>query len=263
MSETVFWSTINTLWPVALAVIAGGLLERLRPWRRWNIDRLRWLHAAILFLSGTIISYIVVPLGHAGAALLATERGWGILNHPQVPDWAAIPIGVLVLDLTQWVCHWAMHRSPLLWRIHRLHHSDEVIDVSTAFRFHPAETLGRFLVQFGVILVLGVPVTAVAVAAVLVLAFDVWEHTNMETPSGLRRLSRIVITPDLHRIHHSSDLRHNNGNLGTIFIIWDRLFRTYVPDRELDDSVTFGLGPANRLSFRTLADLVFDPVRKD
>lgn len=263
MSESVLWSTIEALWPIGLVVLIAALLERFRPWRYWTIDRLRWLHASILFIFGTVLTHIVLPVGHAGIAFLAYDKGWGLLNLVPVPAWLAVAIGVLVLDLTQWICHWSMHRLPFLWRIHRLHHSDEVVDFSTGFRFHPAETVGRFLLQACVIATLGVPVAAIAITAILIIVFDVFGHANIRFPGALRRITGIVITPDLHRIHHSSDLRQQNSNFGVIFSIWDRMFGTFVSDRELTDAVEFGLGPQNRLGFGRLADLLTDPFRRD
>lgn len=252
-----------TLWPVVLAAILGALLEWLRPWKHWHVDRLRWLHAAILYVAGVALVSIVIPMGHIGVAVVAHDKSWGALNVvDSVPDWAAVTLGVMLLDFTQWVCHWAFHHSPFLWRIHRLHHSDEVVDVSTAFRFHPLETLFRFLVQVAVIVVFGVPAMAVVISVILVIAFDVWEHTNATTPRLLQRLSHVIITPDVHRIHHSSDTRQQNGNLGTIFTLWDQIFGSYIPDRELYEVSHFGLGPRNRLSYSTLADLLFDPIRR-
>ena len=262
MPDDLLRSMILALWPVGLAVTIGALLEWLRPWRRQNVDRLRWLHAAILFILAIVITNFILPLGHAGVALVAEGNGWGLLNASPMPAWVAIVVGVLVLDLVRWACHWLMHHSPILWRMHRLHHSDEVIDTSTAFRFHPAEVVFVFLVQIVVILACGVPVAAITVSAVLVLVFDVWEHANAKTPKVLQCLSAAVITPDLHRLHHSSDRHRQNGNLGTIFSVWDRVFGTYISGREVDDQMTFGLGSGGSLDFSALYDLLIDPLRK-
>ena len=257
-----FRSLLFTLWPTGLAVIIAALLEWQLPWRREVIDRLRWLHAGMLYIMSIVLTYLVLPIGSAGIALIAENGAWGLMNVVKPPTWLSFVIGIAILDLTQWVCHWTMHHWPILWRLHRLHHSDEVLDTSTAFRFHPAEALYRSLVQAVVILAFGIPVTAVAVSAVIILVFDVWEHTNTKFAKNFNMLSPIVITPDLHRIHHSSEVRHQNGNLGTIFSFWDRMFGTYLSASELSDNLAFGLGPQNQLSFKTLASLIIDPMRK-
>ena len=260
MSKTAACGLFSALWPVALVTI-GALAERHWPWRRQLRDWLRWLHASILFVVGALISNLALPIGHAGVALLAAERHWGLLNYISVPAWAALIASIVFIDFIQWACHWTMHRSQFVWRMHRVHHSDEVIDTSTAFRFHPAETLYRFLAQALAILVMGIPTVAVVVSGALFLAVNVWEHANVGTPQVLRRLSGIIMTPDFHRIHHSSEARYQGNNLGTLLTIWDRVFGTYVPALQLDEKTTFGLGPS-RLSFSTLIDFLIDPWRK-
>jgi sterol desaturase/sphingolipid hydroxylase (fatty acid hydroxylase superfamily) len=258
MSKTA--ALFSALWPVALVII-GALAERHWPWRKQLRDWLRWLHASILFVVGALISNLALPIGHAGVALLAAERHWGLLNCISVPAWAALIASIVFIDFIQWACHWTMHRSQFVWRMHRVHHSDDVIDTSTAFRFHPAETLYRFLAQALAILVMGIPTVAVVVSGALFLAVNVWEHANVGTPHVLRRLSGIIVTPDFHRFHHSSEARHQGNNLGTLLTIWDRVFGTYVPALQLDEETTFGLGPS-RLSFSTLTDFLIDPWRK-
>ena len=261
MSKTAVFGLLSALWPVALAITMAALAERYWPWRKQLRDWLRWLHASILFVVGTLISNLALPIGHTGVALLAAERHWGLLNYISVPTWTALLVSIVFIDFIQWACHWTMHRSQFVWRIHRLHHSDEVIDTSTALRFHPAETLYRFLAEALAILVMGIPPVAVVVSAALFLAFNVWEHANVGTPAFFRRLSPIFVTPDFHRIHHSSEARHHGNNLGTLLTIWDRVFGTYVPPQQLDEKTTFGLGPS-RLSFSTLTDFLIDPWRK-
>lgn len=261
MSKAAIFGLLVALWPVALAGTIGALAERHWPWRKQLTDWLRWLHASILFVVGMLISNLALPIGHTGAALLAAERHWGLLNYISAPSWIALIVSIVIIDFIQWACHWTMHHSQLVWRIHRVHHSDEVIDTSTAFRFHPAETLYRFLAQAIAILVVGIPAIAVVVSAALFIAFNVWEHANVETPRVLRRLSGIFVTPDFHRIHHSSEARHQGSNLGTLLTIWDRLFGSYVTATQLDEKTTFGLG-ASRLSFSTLTDFLIDPWRK-
>jgi sterol desaturase/sphingolipid hydroxylase (fatty acid hydroxylase superfamily) len=170
MSKTAVFDVLVALWPVILVAAIGALAERYWPWRKQLTDWLRWLHASILFVVGVLISNLALPIGHTGVALLAAERHWGFLNYISVPSWIGLIVGIVVIDFIQWVCHWTMHNSQLVWRIHRVHHSDEVIDTSTAFRFHPAETLYRFFAEAIAILIFGLSPTAVVVSASLFLA---------------------------------------------------------------------------------------------
>jgi sterol desaturase/sphingolipid hydroxylase (fatty acid hydroxylase superfamily) len=261
MSKAAIFGLLVALWPVALAVTIGAVAERCWPWRKQLTDWLRWLHASVLFALGALISELAVPIGHAGVALLAAERHWGLLNYLAAPTWIAFIVGIVVIDFTQWACHWTMHHSQWVWRIHRVHHSDEVLDTSTAFRFHPAETLYKFLVEAIAILVIGIPASAVIGFATLILVVNVWEHANVKTPQALQPLSVLIVTPDFHRIHHSSETRHQSSNLGALLTIWDRLFGSFVALAELDENTTFGL-EASRLSFSTLTDFLIDPWRK-
>jgi sterol desaturase/sphingolipid hydroxylase (fatty acid hydroxylase superfamily) len=248
------------LWPIAFAAVVAALIERYWPWRRQVTDWLRWIHASVLFALGGLISELAVPIGLTGVALLAADRHWGLLNYVSAPSWISLSLGVVAIDFSQWACHWSMHRSRWMWRIHRVHHSDEMLDTSTAFRFHPAETLYKFLVQALVILFFGIPASAVVVFATAMLVFNIWEHANIQTPRALRSLSAFIVTPDFHRIHHSSEARHQSSNLGALFTIWDRLFRNFVPLVELDERTTFGLAET-RPRFFTLADVLLDPLK--
>ena len=156
-------SALVALWPVALAAAVAALAERYWPWRKQLTDWLRWLHASVLFALGSLMSELALPIGLTGVALFAVERHWGLLNYLSVPTWITFVLGILVIDFTLWACHWTMHRSQLVWRIHRVHHSDEVLDTSTAFRFHPAEILYKFFVEAIVIFIIGIPASAVVV----------------------------------------------------------------------------------------------------
>jgi sterol desaturase/sphingolipid hydroxylase (fatty acid hydroxylase superfamily) len=255
-------SALLALWPVVLTAGVLALAERFWPWRKQLTDWLRWLHALVLFALGALISEVAVPIGHTGVALIAAERSWGVLNYVSAPTGIAFIAGILVIDFSQWACHWTMHHSQWVWRIHRVHHSDEVLDTSTAFRFHPAETLYKFLIQAIAILVIGIPAIAVVVFATVMLLLNIWEHANVKTPCSLRRLSVLIVTPDFHRIHHCSEARHQSGNLGALLTIWDRLFGSFVPLAELNENSKFGLG-ASPLSFSTLIDFLIDPWRKE
>ena len=257
--ESLF-AVLGLIWPILLSVAVAALLERIIPWRKGPVDRLRWLHAGLLYVFGILIVFVLFPLGHAEAALLANERDWGLMNVLGVPLWLAVPIGVLLLDLTDWGIHLVLHRVPALWRLHRVHHSDETMDISTALRFHPLEMLIRFIVALGVVLLLGLPVLSVAIAAVLLIVFNAWEHANVPVPAMLRPMSKLLITPELHRIHHSDRPEHMGRNLGTVFSVWDRLFGTLAQDDA--ERARFGLGPGTAKNYSSLLDLLIDPARR-
>jgi sterol desaturase/sphingolipid hydroxylase (fatty acid hydroxylase superfamily) len=246
-------------WPVGLAIAVGAGLERLRPWRKQLTDWLRWVHAGVFYVLGTLVSNLVLPLGVFGAALVAAEKDWGVLHALPVPLWLSVLVGILAIDFTQWLCHWTMHHSAL-WRVHRLHHSDDVLDVATAFRFHPAETLYRLLAQAVVVTTIGIPPIAVALSAALTVAADVWEHANIRSPHWIKGVDSVIITPDLHRIHHTTIAQHQKSNLGTLFTFWDRLFGSYIPSGSLTSTEKFGLGDDGR-SYATLVDCLADPLR--
>jgi sterol desaturase/sphingolipid hydroxylase (fatty acid hydroxylase superfamily) len=256
-------SLVTTFWPVGLVVIASFMLEWFLPWRSDNADKLRWLHAAVLYALAIVGTYIIIPLGSADFAVFAQSRDWGLMNIAGLPIWLAVLIGVPLLDFMQWSCHWLFHKFPVLWRVHRLHHSDEALDTSTAFRFHPVETLLRFLVQAVAIIAFGIPVLAIAIYIILALVFTVWEHANAKTFRFTQPLSLVLVTPELHRIHHGVNAQHQTSNLGTVFSLWDRIFGTLRSGTQAKDDFKFGLEPSSKLQFKTLVDLVVDPLRKD
>ncbi len=255
-------SWLTSYWTFAGVLAGFAVLEWLFPWQRKALEPLRWLHAFVLSVLGMLASIVILPVSSAGAALIAKENGWGLFNGVEVPSLLAIVTGVLLLDFTQWTCHWAMHRYPFFWRIHRVHHSDETVDVTTSFRFHPVEALIRATVQMAVVVLAGLPVMAIVIKTVLNMFFDIWEHANIQTPRPLKALSVVFVTPDQHRIHHDENIARQTSNLGTIFSIWDRLFGSLKNDDPAVTGIVFGLGKDNTLPFRTLANLLIDPFRK-
>ena len=250
----------DTFGPLLIGIAIAALLERLVPWRTGAINRLRWLHAMILTILGTVILSILFPLGLNGGVALAREGGFGVFHWLSVPLWLAIPLGFVVLDFAEYIAHLAMHKVPLLWRLHRVHHSDEEMDVSTGLRFHPIEALFRFGIGLALVLAFGVPTAAVWIYAGAALVFNIWEHANVRMPRQLIPLSNWIITPLLHRIHHSDAEAHYDRNLGIVFTLWDRIFGTFLNDPEIDPR--FGLGPDQSHRFVTLGQLLGDPARR-
>ena len=155
-------------------------------------------------------------------------NGWGLLNHFQVPFWIAVPIGVIAMDFVIWLQHVMVHAVPALWRLHRVHHADLDYDVTTGARFHPIEIALSMLIKFATITVLGPPVLAVVIFEVLLNATAMFNHGNIRLPVALDRVLRwVVVTPDMHRVHHSVEDDETNSNFGFNLPWWDRLFGTY------------------------------------
>ena len=201
----------------------------------------RWLTNLTLFAIDTLAVRLVIPVLMVGAAALAAERGWGLLNGIALPDWAEVLLAILALDLALYVQHWATHRVPLLWRLHKVHHSDPAFDVTTAARFHPLEIVLSMLYKVAVVIALGLPVWGVFLFELVFTIATLFTHANFALPRMLEGAVRaLLVTPDMHRIHHSALQRETDSNYGTLLSGWDRLFGTYTEAAQ--GSLTIGLG---------------------
>ncbi|QZH76082.1 MAG: sterol desaturase family protein [Erythrobacter sp.] len=234
---------------IGLAVIAAGFLlfatlELVLPFRRGLQPKgRRWVTNLALFAIDTLAVRLLLPLAMLGTALLAAERGWGLFNTIAVPGWLAFALTLLALDLALWVQHWATHRVPWLWRLHRVHHTDRDFDVTTAARFHPLEIVLSMGWKMGVVAALGAPALAVVVFETGFALFTLWTHSNLALPARVESMVRkLIVTPDLHRIHHSVRMEETNSNYGTALTLWDRLFGTYRGSaRDPQESMAIGL----------------------
>ena len=206
-----------------------GVWEALAPRRaRLLPRRVRWLNNLALVVLNSLILRLLFPVAAVGFALLAAERGWGLLNAFDVPFWWAFVLSVIALDFTIYLQHVMFHAVPLLWRLHRVHHADADIDVTTGARFHPIEILLSMLIKFAAIAVLGAPAAAVLAFEVLLNASAMFNHANLRLREPVDRLlRRILVTPEMHRIHHSMETAEANSNFGFNLPWWDRLFGTY------------------------------------
>jgi sterol desaturase/sphingolipid hydroxylase (fatty acid hydroxylase superfamily) len=190
-------------------------------WVRWGNN------LGLVFLNSFILR-VLVPTAAVGMALFASEQGWGLFNYFEAPFWLAVLASVLILDFFIWLQHVMVHAIPLLWRLHRVHHADLDFDVTTGARFHTLEILLSMAIKFAVILLLGPPVVAVVIFEVLLNATSMFNHSNVRMPLGLDRVLRwFVVTPDMHRVHHSTEDDETNSNFGFNLPWWDRLFGTY------------------------------------
>jgi len=224
---------------------AWELLARRRPLlapKRW-----RWLRNFALVVLDTLCLRLVSTLLIAGlaigAAIKAEQWSWGLLNQTAVPYWVEIAVTLLVFDVVIYAQHVAFHKIPVLWRIHRVHHSDLDFDVTTALRFHPIEIVLSMGIKMGLALALGAPPAAVLAFEVILNGMAMFNHGNVRLPAVADRLLRLaLVTPDMHRVHHSAWHRETDSNYGFNLSWWDRLFRTYRPQpRDGHDNMRIGL----------------------
>ncbi|MFO0966406.1 MAG: sterol desaturase family protein [Gemmataceae bacterium] len=190
----------------------------------------RWTNNLALVLLNTILVRLIVPLGAVAVAVLAEEREWGLFPHLNLSASLGVLLGILALDLAIYLQHVLFHAVPLLWRLHRVHHADLDIDVTTGLRFHTIEILLSLGIKLAVVAALGPPALAVLIFEVLLNATSMFNHANMRLPGLLDRLLRLLlVTPDMHRVHHSWLKDETNSNFGFNLPWWDFLFGTYRP----------------------------------
>ncbi|WP_163848925.1 sterol desaturase family protein [Pseudooceanicola aestuarii] len=207
----------------------------------------RWLTNWGISIGGTVMLRLMalgLPLLSIGAALDAQAGGWGLFNRLGWPAAAEVAASVLILDFAIWFQHLATHKVPLLWRLHQVHHADRDVDVTTAIRFHPLEIGLSMLWKIGLIYALGPSALAVLLFEIILNGTAMFNHANLNLPPWLDRWMRLVIvTPDMHRVHHSVHRDETDSNYGFAFSLWDRLFRTYsATPRDGHDGMVLGLG---------------------
>lgn len=218
-----------------LAVLAAmALWEVASPRRRRDIPRVvRWTNNLALVVLDTAILRLTFPILAVGLAAIAEDRGWGLFNNIDAPVWVAIVVSMLLLDLAIYLQHVMFHAVPGLWRLHRMHHADLDFDVTTGLRFHPVEILISMGIKLAVVAALGPPAVAVLLFEVILNATALFNHANIDLPRPVDRILRwIVVTPDMHRVHHSVDPSETNSNFGFNLPWWDRLLGTYVAQPE-------------------------------
>ncbi len=188
----------------------------------------RWLSNLGLVFLNTLLLRLIFPAAAVGMASFASEQGWGLFNAVQAPGWLVMIASVALLDLVIYLQHVMVHAVPALWRLHRVHHADPDYDVTTGARFHPLEIILSMLIKFATIAALGPPVIAVFIFEVALNGMAMFNHGNVGLPEWLdRRLRWLLVTPDMHRVHHSVEVDEMNSNFGFNLSIWDRLMGTY------------------------------------
>lgn len=209
--------------------VVMALWELFAPRRTLTVPKaVRWANNIGLVVLNTVILRLIFPAAAVGMALFAQDHGWGVFNYFEVSMPVTIIVCVVALDLAIYLQHVMVHAVPALWRLHRVHHADLDFDVTTGTRFHPIEIILSMLIKFALICVLGPPVVAVVIFEVLLNATSMFNHSNVRLPAGLDRVLRmLVVTPDMHRVHHSVEDDETNSNFGFNLSLWDRIFGTY------------------------------------
>ena len=220
--------------------------EALRPrralvaskWRRWATN------LGIIVVDSLFVR-LVFPIVAVGVAVYAQGRGWGLFNLVDWPVWLEVVLAVILLDLAIYAQHVISHVVPIFWRLHRVHHADRDIDVTTGARFHPVEIGLSMLYKMALVLLLGPSAFAVFLFEVILNATAMFNHANFRLPLALDRVVRLLmVTPDMHRVHHSVIQRETDSNYGFNLSVWDRIFGTYrdQPEKGHHD-MTIGLTP--------------------
>ncbi len=224
-----------------------ALCEHLAPRRPRNLPRQgRWRTNGAIVVLDTLtlrLMALALPALAVGAAVDAGRMGWGLFNALDLPLWVEVTAALLILDFAIWAQHWLTHRVPLFWRFHRVHHADRDMDVTTAIRFHPVEIAASMGVKIGLVYALGAPAVAVLLFEIVLNGTSLFNHANLALPARVERaLRRVLVTPDMHRIHHSDQRCEHDSNYGFALSIWDRIFGTYLAEPAAgQDGMTVGL----------------------
>ena len=240
---------MNNELPIRLGFFFGifgvmALWELIAPRRSLQVSKVvRWTNNLGLVFFNSVILRILFPAAAVGMSVFASEQGWGLFNYIEAPYWIAVLASVVVMDFFIWLQHVMVHAVPALWRLHRVHHADMDFDVTTGARFHTLEIVLSMLIKYAVILLLGPPVLAVVLFEVVLNATAMFNHSNVRLPEVLDRFLRlIVVTPDMHRVHHSVEDDETNSNFGFNLPWWDRLFGTYrAQPRNGHEGMTIGI----------------------
>ena len=224
------------------AIMAGW--ELLAPRRSLTVSKkVRWTNNLAIVLLNTLVLRLIFPAAAVGMAALTEVQGWGLLPYFQVAFLPAVAISVITMDFIIYLQHVMVHAVPLLWRLHRVHHADLDFDVTTGARFHTFEIILSMLIKFATIILLGPPVIAVILFEIILNATSMFNHSNVRLPVSLDRILRLlVVTPDMHRVHHSIESDETNSNFGFSLPWWDRLFGTYRDQpRNGHEAMTIGI----------------------
>lgn len=263
VSDLVLGNEISLRLGAFLGVLAVmALWEHVAPRRPLSASRWqRWSSNLGLVAIDAVLLRVLRPLAAVGAAIVAAEQGWGLFHVLAVPPGIAVLVSVVVLDLAIYLQHVVFHKVPLLWRLHRVHHTDVDLDATSGVRFHPFEIVLSLLIKMAIIVALGAPAVAVIVFEVLLNATAMFNHANVRLPGAVDRVLRaVIVTPDMHRVHHSVHRDETDSNYGFNLSLWDRLFGTYREQpRDGHLGMTIGLTEFRSMPDRWLPRLLIQP----
>lgn len=248
----------------ACVFLAMAVWEALAPRRARLLPRAaRWPGNLGIVVLDTAVLRLLPPLAAVGAAAYAAQRGWGLLAAVDLPGWADLVLAVVLLDLAIYAQHVAFHAVPVLWRLHRMHHADLDFDVTTGARFHPVEIVLSAAIKCAVVAAIGAPAAAVVLFEVILNATAMFNHANVRLPAALDRVLRLaVVTPDMHRVHHSLRPEETNSNYGFNLPWWDRLFGTYrAQPADGHEAMTIGLAQFRSPGELRLDRMLVQPLR--
>jgi sterol desaturase/sphingolipid hydroxylase (fatty acid hydroxylase superfamily) len=240
--------------------------EIVAPRRQRSLGRaVRWPSNLGIVVLDSLVVRIVFPTAAVGLALALEGRAVGLLPWLGLPAPLAVVIAVVLLDLAIYLQHVMFHAVPVLWRLHRMHHADLDFDVTTGLRFHPVEILLSMVIKLMVVAALGAPAAAVLIFEVLLNATSMFNHANLRLPERLDRLVRLlIITPDMHRVHHSVVPRETNSNFGFNLAVWDRVFGTYRAQPAAGhEAMMIGIEQFRDLRELRLDRMLTQPLRED
>ena len=225
--------------------VVMAIIEHLAPRRKLHVNKQkRWFTNFGLVIVDTITLRLIMPFAAIAVASISVEKGWGIFAFTPLPVWLEIIFAIILLDLLIYAQHVASHKIPLLWRVHKVHHVDRDLDVTSGFRFHPIEIILSMLFKFLCIIALGAPVIAIFLFEVILNASAMFNHSNIKLAISVdSKLRNVIMTPDAHRVHHSAIQQETDTNYGFFLSCWDKLFNTYHAQPKLGhDKMTIGLG---------------------
>lgn len=242
-----------------------AVLELIIPRRQLIASKAqRWFVNLFISFFNTALIRVLIPLAGVAAAQLAQQRNWGVLNLIDLPPLLSIVIFLLLFDLTIYFQHRLFHAVPIFWRLHRMHHTDVDYDVTTGNRFHPGSILLSSVIKLGLVFLMGPLPIAIVVAEILLNATSMFNHSNIYIPIAAdKALRNVIVTPDMHRIHHSVDEFEHNKNFGFNFPWWDRLFGTYLERPKLgQEEMEIGIDGFRDRESAGLLSLLLQPLKK-
>jgi len=248
----------------AAIFISIAILELFFPFTKLSFNKFtRWYSNLGIAVINNIIVHLLVPITVINLAIIAEKNGVGVLNNLDIPYSISIVIAVVMLDLIIYLQHRLFHFVPLLWRVHKMHHTDLDFDVTTGVRFHPIEILLSIIIKFIAIIILGIPALAVVIFQIILTGTSMFTHANIKLPRKLDKILRfIIVTPNMHRIHHSVILEETNSNFGFNLSCWDRIFHTYQSNSK-NKKIKIGLNIFRKTKELHLHKLLIQPFYRN